>query len=64
MCINVPYSAGVERAYSSHKVIRSKSRNRLKNPDVQKLVFSYINLRILDGVTYDIGNVFNDEDEN
>lgn len=62
-CIYVPYSAGVEHACSSHKVVPLNSRNRLKNAEVQKLVFTYIIPRILPEVASERGNVFNDEDE-
>lgn len=40
-------SANVERSCKAHGVIHTKSRNRLKNSKVQKLLFCYINLRLL-----------------
>ena len=40
-------SANVERACKAHGVIHTKARNRLKNGTVQKLLYCYMNLRLL-----------------
>ncbi len=40
-------SADVERACKAYKVIHTKVRNRLRTSVVQKLLYTYINLRLL-----------------
>jgi hypothetical protein len=40
-------SADVERVCKVHKLVHTKSRNRLKNANVYKLLFCYVNLRLL-----------------
>ena len=40
-------SADVERVCKAHGLIHTKSRNRLKQSNVQKLLFCYVNLRLI-----------------
>ena len=40
-------SAGVERCCKVHKIVHTKARNRLKNKNVQMLVYCYVNLRLI-----------------
>jgi hypothetical protein len=40
-------SADVERVCKVHKLIHTKSRNRLKNKNVRLLLYCYVNLRLL-----------------
>jgi hypothetical protein len=40
-------SANVERVCKAHGVIHTKTRNRLVNKSVQRLLFCYVNLRLL-----------------
>jgi hypothetical protein len=40
-------SANVERVCKAHGVIHTKARNRLVNKSVQRLLFCYVNLRLL-----------------
>ena len=43
----VSQSANVERVCKAHKVVHSLSRNRLKNETVHKLLYLYVNLRLI-----------------
>jgi hypothetical protein len=43
-------SADVERSCKVHKIIHTKSRNRLQNKTVRNLIFDYVNLRLLSRV--------------
>lgn len=47
-------SADVDRVCKAHKIIDTKSRNRLKNLTVQKLLFTYVNLRLLNGCSTEL----------
>ena len=40
-------SADVERVCKVHKLVHTKSRNRLKNKNVRLLLYCYVNLRLL-----------------
>jgi len=40
-------SADVERLCKAHKIVHTTTRNRLKNATVLKLLYCYINLRLL-----------------
>ena len=40
-------SADVERTCKVNKIIHTKSRNRLNNTNVARLIFCYVNLRLL-----------------
>ena len=40
-------SADVERCCKVHKLVHTKMRNRLKNDNVRKLVYCYVNLRLI-----------------
>jgi len=40
-------SADVERSCKAHGLIHTQVRNRLKNKTVQKLLYLYVNLRLL-----------------
>ena len=44
-------SADVERCCKVHKIVHSKARNRLNNSTVTKLVYCYVNLRLIKNVT-------------
>jgi hypothetical protein len=54
----------VERVCKAHKIIHSKVRNRLKNDSVQKLLYCYINLRLIkkleQGGKFDTANILED----
>lgn len=39
-------STDLERAPKAHKVVYTSARNRLSDPVIQMLIFSYINLRL------------------
>ena len=43
-------SADVERSCKAHKVIHTKARNRLKNRNVFMLLYTYLNLRLVNKV--------------
>ena len=43
-------SADVERCCKVHKIVHTKTRNRLKNKTVQMLVYCYVNLRLMNTV--------------
>jgi hypothetical protein len=58
----VPHSASVERVRSTHKFVHSKVRNRLNNVSVQRLMYIYINLRLVSKVTAESGDVFDSEE--
>jgi hypothetical protein len=49
-------SADVERSCKAHKVIHTKARNRLYTKTVQMLLYTYINLRLLNKCTTEIGD--------
>ena len=49
-------SADVERCCKVHKVVHSKSRNRLKNANVTKLIYCYVNLRLLKKLEAETGS--------
>jgi hypothetical protein len=49
-------SADVERVCKAHKVIHTKSRNRLLTTTVHMLLFTYVNLRLLRKCTQEIGD--------
>lgn len=51
-------SADVERCCKVHKLIHTKMRNRLKSENVQKLVYFYVNLRLIKRMQ---GYMFDDE---
>ncbi len=46
-------SADVERVCKVHKLVHTKSRNRLKNSNVYKLLYCYVNLRLLKSLDLD-----------
>jgi hypothetical protein len=46
-------SADVERVCKAHKVIHTKVRNRLKSKTVYKLLYCYVNLRLLGKIDED-----------
>lgn len=48
----IPSSGASERVWSTFGYIHSKSRNRLKNKQVEKLVYIYTNNRLLSDDTY------------
>jgi hypothetical protein len=47
MAVMATQSADVERVCKVHKIIHTKSRNRLKNKNVYMLLYCYVNLRLL-----------------
>ena len=49
-------SADVERSCKAHKIIHTKARNRLYTKTVQLLLFAYINLRLLNKCTAEMGD--------
>ena len=49
-------SADVERACKAHKIIHTKARNRLYTTTVSLLLSTYINLRLLNKCTKDMGD--------
>ena len=49
-----PTSACVERMNSMHKLVQTKTRAALKHERVVKLLFCYVNMRLLDNVDVDI----------
>ena len=49
-------SADVERSCKAHKIIHTKARNRLYTKTVQLLLFSYINLRLMNKCTAEMGD--------
>ena len=49
-------SADVERVCKAHKVIHTKARNSLKNKTVNMLLFTYVNLRLLNQCTAELGD--------
>jgi hypothetical protein len=46
-------SADVERVCKVHKIVHTKGRNRLKNAKVVKLLYCYVNLRLLKALDVD-----------
>ena len=50
-------SADVERACKAHKLIHTKARNRLYTTTVSLLLSTYINLRLLNKCTKDMGDL-------
>jgi hypothetical protein len=54
---NVAVQSGdVERVCKAHKVIHTKSRNRLLTKTVHMLLFTYVNLRLLNKCTKELGD--------
>jgi hypothetical protein len=53
-------SADVERVCKAHKVIHTKARNRLHTRTVQMLLFTYVNLRLLNKCTEELGDFITD----
>ena len=49
-------SADVERVCKAHKVVHSKARNCLMTQTVHQLLFTYVNLRLLNKCTEEIGD--------
>ena len=49
-------SADVERTCKAHKIIHTKARNRLYTTTVSLLLSTYINLRLLNKCTKDMGD--------
>ena len=49
-------SADVERVCKTHKLIHTKNRNRLKNISVHMLLYCYVNLRLLNKCTDELGD--------
>ena len=49
-------SADVERVCKAHKVIHTKARNRLRNKVVYTLLFTYVNLRLINKVKTELGD--------
>jgi hypothetical protein len=49
-------SADVERVCKAHKVIHTRARNSLKNKTVNMLLFTYVNLRLLNKCTEEMGD--------
>jgi hypothetical protein len=49
-------SADVERVCKVHKLIHTKARNRLYTTTVHRLLFTYINLRLLNQCTDELGD--------
>jgi hypothetical protein len=49
-------SADVERSCKAHKVIHTKARNRLYSKTVHLLLFTYMNLRLLNKCTKELGD--------
>ena len=49
-------SADVERSCKAHKIIHTKARNKLYTKTVQLLLFTYINLRLLNKCTAEMGD--------
>jgi hypothetical protein len=47
-------SADVERVCKVHKIIHTKSRNRLKNKTLSMLIFCYVNLRLIKKIKDDL----------
>jgi len=48
--------ADVERSCKAHKIIHTKARSRLYTKTVQQLLFAYINLRLLNKCTAEMGD--------
>jgi hypothetical protein len=59
----VPHSASVERVCSAHKFVHSEVRNRLNNVTVQRLMYIYINLRLVSKETAELGDMFDCEED-
>jgi hypothetical protein len=59
----IPHSASVDKVFSAHKFVHSKVRNRLNNVSVQRLMYIYINLRLVSKVTAEFGDVFDCEED-
>jgi len=49
-------SADVERVCKAHKVVHTKARNRLRNKLVHTLLFTYVNLRLINKVKTELGD--------
>ena len=49
-------SATVERVCKAHSVIHTKARNRLHLKTVQMLLYCYVNLRLINKCTAELGN--------
>jgi len=49
-------SADVERVCKAHKVVHTKARNRLCNKLMQTLLFTYVNLRLINKVKTELGD--------
>lgn len=55
-----PTSGGAERNWSTHGFLHSKSRNRLTNPRIEKLVFLFQNLRVRDEILTEMPEFFDE----
>ena len=53
-------SANVERVCKAHKVVHSVTRNRLKNRSVHKLLYLYVNLRLLNKCEKELNDFLED----
>jgi hypothetical protein len=60
---SVPHSASAEGVCSAHKFVHSKVRSRLNNASVQRLMYIYINLRLVSKVAAELGDVFDCEED-
>jgi hypothetical protein len=49
-------SANVERVCKAHKLIHTKARNRLHLPVVQMLLYVYVNLRLMNKISAEMGD--------
>mmetsp|Transcript_27598 Transcript_27598/g.68206 ORF Transcript_27598/g.68206 Transcript_27598/m.68206 type:complete len:167 (-) Transcript_27598:142-642(-) len=49
-------SADVERVCKAHKIIHTKARNRLYTTTVHMLLYTYVNLRLLNKCTEELGD--------
>jgi len=55
-----PQSASVERVCKAEGVIHTETRSRLSNVTVQMLLYLYVNLRLLNKLTSELGDFFTD----
>jgi len=55
-----PHAAPVERMNSIHKVIQTKGRAALKHPRVVKMLYCYVNMRLLDSVDEEMRSMIED----
>jgi hypothetical protein len=53
LAVMTTQSADVERVCKVHKIVHTKVRNRLKNANVVKLLYCYVNLRLLKSLEVD-----------